>query len=1367
MTLKAPTKENHSKLSPAEKRAFLEQRLNRKKKNGEQPQASIPRRTDKTSSPLSYPQEAIWYLEQLNPDIAAYNMSLAWRLRGPLDISALEQSLNALVQRHESLRTSFQVVGEQPAQIITPELTLPLRLVDFRHISSQEREHQAMTYIKEERYRPFDLTQPPLIRASLLQMDQNDHIFVLVMHHIVSDGWSVGILKRDLSVCYSTFRNRHTEPDLPNLPIQYADFASWQREHLKGKILKDHLFYWRSKLADAPPILEPSTDYVRPSPQSYKGRKIETSLPESLHRALQDLSNQEKVTLFITLLTGFKILLHRHTGQDDIVVGTPMINRSRIETEDLIGYFLNNLVLRTTISSNLTFRQLLKSVRETTLEAFTHQEFPFEKLVQELKPERDLSYSPLFQVFFNMYVIKDTKELELSGITVENIIGTGLEVGSLFDITLYIREQNGETRFILVYKSSLFKHERMVEMLAQYKQLLVQISNNPDYPVSEYSLVTPDAKNMLPAPTESLDNTWQGAVHAQFSQQARQQPNQTAIIDNKGVWTYKNLELWSNRLAHYLISMGIQPGDVIAIYSHRSAELVWAWLGILKAGAAFVNLDPAYPAERLIRYMQISKPKGFIYIEASSPLPNQVVRYAERLPWSLTLSKDQIDRLAGYPSSVPATKVGPDDLAIVSFTSGSTGYPKGVLCRQGPLSHFLPWQKETFTLGSSDRFSMLSGLSHDPLQREIFTALWIGATLCIPDPELMGSPGYLAEWMRQEKITFAHLTPALSQLLSETAPSGCQLPMLRHAFFVGEELKQHHITRLRNLAPKVACINMYGTTETQRAVSYYPIPDQIDKHKSKATYSLGRGMPGSQLLVLNNNKQLAGISEVGEIYMRSPHLAAGYIDDKALTTARFITNPFTGTASDRLYRTGDLGCFSSEGNVEFVGRADRQIKIRDFRIEPGEIESALAQHPGIQNTVVIPVNQEQTSEMKYLAAYFVSSQQHPPLKNEDLRNFLKKQLPDHMIPTTFTALESIPLTPNGKIHYAALPLPIQSHFEQSKTFIAPRTPEETQIAAIWTELLGLDKVGIHDNFFDLGGHSLLAVRLCARLNQAVGQNLPLLTLFQAPTIAQQSKFFTQKSSAPKVAHSMVAIRAEGKTPPFFCIPGNLGNVFNDLGALAKYLIPTHPFYGFQDGTHNPSKIEDVAALYLAEVKTIQPKGPYFLGGVCSGGTVAYEMAQQLKSQGEQVAVLALIEPAHPADSQLQGHFQFVRIMSRNIRKTLRQQIKKLLQMEKNETRAFAGMKFKLAANIWAVRHYIPKPYPGTLHLFLTGSTLKGPWRRRLDWQNLATAGSTLHEIPGDHKTITGTGETEIDETHMRDVARQLNICIRNALSNPK
>jgi amino acid adenylation domain-containing protein len=1081
-----------------------------------------PRPERHTPPPLSFAQQRLWLLDQLEPGQATYTIPAAVQLRGDLDRAALSQAVSAVVARHAPLRTTFALHDGQPVQQIHAAPPLALPLVDLETLDPAAQAAAVQQQLAQLAQQPFDLQRGPLLRLTLLRLDATTHVLGLSFHHIAADGWSLSVFVRELGACYAgalAGRDHPAASELPPLPIEYADYAVWQRTWLQGALLERQLSYWRQQLGGAPPVLDLPTDFTRPPVRTFRGGQQTLTLSESLSAELRALSQREGATLFMTLLAAFKLLLARTSGQDDIVVGSPIANRTQAETEALIGFFLNTLVLRTDLSGQPAFSEVVRRVREVCLGAYAHQDAPFEQILDALQPERDLSHTPLFQVFFNMLNFPDIR-LELPGLSAELL--TAPDIGSKFDLTLYVRDQATGIRFELVYNANLFTPERMSELLLQLQLLLTAVTAAPDMPIWQTSLLTPSARPQLPDPRAPLDATWHGAVHTLFARQARQQPERIAVQDAHGALSYRELDRRSSRIANALIGHGIQPQDVVAVYSQRSAELVSAVLGILKAGAAFMLLDPAYPAARLIDYLRVGQPRGWIQLAAAGAPPDEIERYLDelgccRLELPRPTGAERPDGLDAYADDDPAIQVGPQQIACLGFTSGSTGTPKGIRGRHGPLTHFLPWQMRTFGLSDADRYSMLSGLAHDPLQRDIFTPLCTGATICIPATEDFATPGQLASWMERERITIAHLTPALSQLLTETGSGGqrASIASLRYVFIVGDVLTTRDVARIRQLAPAVACVNFYGSTETQRAVGYYLIPQSLAApedsaaERTKEILPLGRGMQDVQLLVLNTAQQLVGIGELGEIYVRSPHLAEGYLADETLTAQRFIRSPFGADEHDRLYRTGDLGRYRPDGIVEFCGRADQQVKIRGFRIELGEIEAVLGKHPAVQDAIVLA--REDVPGQKALVAYVVTK---PDAETagapSELRHYLRAQLPDYMTPSAFVRLAAMPLTPNGKVDRRALPRPDRERREAGTAFSAPQTQAEQIIAAIWQRVLHVEAVGVHDNFFDLGGNSLQVVQIHNQLREAFSRELPILDLFRYPTIAALAKELSQE-----------------------------------------------------------------------------------------------------------------------------------------------------------------------------------------------------------------------------------------------------------------
>jgi non-ribosomal peptide synthetase component F/thioesterase domain-containing protein/acyl carrier protein len=1389
--------------------------------------AAIPRRASNADPRLSFAQERLWFLDQLMPNSPVFNVPMAVRISHPLDLNTLQRTVDEIVRRHEVFRTAFVADEGLPKAIVSPKAAVRIDLVDLNGIAESEREGAADRIVHAEVTRPFNLSQAPLIRTTLIKIGAEESIFILTMHHIVSDGASILIFFRELSALYRAFVKNEPSP-LAELPIQYADYALWQRDWLRKSSVSQQLAYWKDKLSGHLPVLDLPTDHARPYIQTHSGARVVRTLSEDVTRSLTALSRREGATVFMTLLAAFQTLLHRVSGQDDIIVGSPISNRPRSETENLIGFFLNNLALRTDLSGDPTFREVLSRVRRTALDAYANQDVPFEKLLEELKPERDLSRPSIFQVYFNLFSFGDRIDLP-DGDSISFIDGwlQADETLAKFDLTLYAGAAEREIKLALVYNTDLFSRARMEEMLAQLEHLLAQAVENPDAKIGAFSLVTPQMRRVLPDPKQPFAPREFKSITQQFSDQAQRRPQAVAVSDSRTNLTYAELDARANQLANDLLASGIEKGDVVAVYGHRNANLVTAIVGILKAGAAFTILDPAYPPARLIECLRIAQPRGWIQIDGGGAPHAELQDLIETeigcrlsvgtglVPAPAAVGASLVAarvrnarRRAGTspaPTKRPNVEIAEDDLAYIAFTSGSTGQPKGVMGRHASLTLFTSWAVERFDLDESDRFCMLSGLAHDPLHRDIFTPLQLGGMVCIPDPEVIESPEELRTWMARQEITVANLTPAMGQLLTDGVCAG-QLTSLRYSFLVGDALTKRDVARLKRLAPAITCINLYGSTETQRAVGHYAVPNVsiltgapasslappnnsaseslAPQSGDKEILPLGKGIHDVQLLVLNGGQQLCGVGELGEIYFRSPYLAAGYLGDEELTNLKFTTNPFTNDASDRLYRTGDLGRYLPDGNVEHAGRADRQIKIRGFRIEPAEIEAALTEHPQVREAVVIARSRIGSANEPVLVAYVVPEKRHD-VDATILRQSLAAKLPQFMIPSSFVMLAALPLTPNGKLDRAALPIPTDLVNQHPEEYTAPRSDHEKELVELWQEVMSLDHVGVHDNFFDLGGHSLLAVRLFALIEKRFGKRLPLATLFQAPTIAQLVARLNEDSTQWS---SLVPIQPAGSRPPFFCVHAVGGNVL-EYYDLARYLGSDQPFYGLQSrGLHGEephTAIAEMARHYLNEIRNVQPDGPYFIGGRSLGGIIAYEMACQLRAGGEEVSLLALLDSYPVGYDKAIGNGTLRTKSARALRRALAHlsNIHSLSLREKisyitNKSsygavriksrawravyRAFKRIGRNLPAHLrdveqfnWlAASRFIPRSYDGRATLFWASQDLRAKFDMIEGWKNLASVLDVV-EIPGTHLDI-------IKEPYVAELAAKLQRSLASA-----
>src|SRR6476469_2138621 len=993
-----------------------------------------PMMQETSAFPASFAQERLWFLDQMDPGDPAYHIAGAVRFTGSLDVPALRASLNEVARRHESLRTTFKLAGGSVMQIVSPESAANLEMPVINACAGNDATKDLNEQMADIARQPFDLEAGPLLRIVLLKSASDSHTLLLVIHHIIADGWSLMVLIREVMAFYKAFAGG-LPANLPPLQIQYADYSHWQRKRRSGTSSQKAVEYWKEKLANLPATIFPA-DYTRPPVQKHIGARRSFTLSRAVTDDLLDLCRREQTTLFMVLLAAFKVLVHRHTGSDEVVIGTPVAGRTRVELEPLIGCFVNTVVLRTQIHEGASFLDLLKQVRSAALEAYSHEDLPFEKVLESLNSDRKWSQAPLFHIFFNMLSFPEALEIELPGVEAEMVEVPSYS--SKFDFTLYVIQKKRSITFDLVYDAELFGPGRMDEVLRQYELLLAQISQHADKEMNSFSLVTQEARALLPDATTALDSGWRGSVPDLFRAQVEIGPDRIAVADPQVTWTYRQLDVFSSQIANYLTSIGVGARDVVAIFAHRSAPLVPALLGIMKAGAAFLILDPQYPPARLVEYLRMACAKAILHLQAAGTVPDAIEQF-QRDSACLVVDlppgeNGQFETaLRDFSDAAPAVALKAESLAYVAFTSGSTGKPKGVLGAHGPLSHFAPWLAERFHLTHSDRFSLLSGLSHDPLHRDVFLALMTGAAIFIPDAEEWKLPGKAMRWIREHKISVMNLTPAIGQLIrSDVSALGKPLDSLRYVFFVGDALTREDVSAFQKLAPRVTCVNLYGATETQQALSYHavapgelePAPQTEIPALEKEKLPLGKAFNDVQLLVLNKSNKLCGIGEVGEIYFRSPYLALGYLDDPELSAQKFAHNWATspnGNANnndrDRLYRTGDLGRYLPGGEVESLGRKDGQVKIRGFRVELEEIEAVLKQHTAVRLAAVVAREDEDGS--RYLAAYVASTNQNPTWERE-LFAFVAERLPSYMVPAAIVTMDALPLLPTGKIDRRAL-----------------------------------------------------------------------------------------------------------------------------------------------------------------------------------------------------------------------------------------------------------------------------------------------------------------------------------------------------------
>ncbi len=1044
----------------------------------------IQPRSGGSEFPLSFSQERLWLIEQFEPGNAAYNIFDAIEIAGRPNACALEQTINEIVRRHEILRTIFFSREGKPLQSVLPQAALPLCVLDLEGLPDAVRETEFQRLLKEEVNRPFDLSHWPLLKVFLFRFSDCRHVLLLNLHHIVSDGWSSGVLVAELKEIYQSFSSGSAVL-LPPLPIQYADFACWQREWMKHDLLKNEISFWKRQLAGAPEVLQLSTDRPRPKNKSSRGAVHAFHISPEFTKSALELCRQQNITLFMLLLGAWDLLLSRYSGQPEVVVGTPVANRIRPELEPLIGFFVNTLALCCTVSDDSTFIQLLQHVREITLNAQDHQELPFEKLVEELQPKRDTSYTPIFQV---MFVLQNAPvpEIQMPGMVLRRIPVHGDT--SKFDLLLSLQQSGDALNAELEYDTELFNASTMERMVAHFCSLLASALAHPHARTSDLALLSDAESRQLLFEwnnTVRIYSPQQGFIHQEIERQAELRSDAVAVIFEDQKLTYGELNRRANQLAWKLRSLGAQPGVLVAICIERSLEMVVGLLGILKAGAAYVPLDPGYPKDRLDYMMRDAKaPVLLTQASLRGVLPVRQARV-------LCLDSDWLEEISSRPKHNPKVRLNETDLAYVIYTSGSTGQPKGAMNTHAGIRNRLLWMQETYQLTTHDAVLQKTPFSFDVSVWEFFWPLMAGARLVVAKPGGHQDSSYLVKLIRSCEITTIHFVPSMLQMfLEESGVEHCA--SLKRVICSGEalpwELKHRFFTRLG-----CELHNLYGPTEAAVDVTFW----RCQKDDGLQTVPIGHPIANAQMHVLDRRMKPVPQGVAGELYIGGVGLARGYWNRPALTAEKFLPNPF-GDAGSRLYRTGDLGRYREDGAIEYLGRADHQVKIRGFRIELGEIEAALLRCQGVKEAVVT-VREERAGDKRLVAYVAAAAGTSTTQLIETLKEKLKQELPAYMAPSAFVSLERLPLSPNGKVDRKALPAP--NFIPESASSVLPRTPTEESLAGIWSEVLGIPSVGIHNNFFDLGGHSLLALQVISRTNDAFKVDLSLRALFEAPTIA--------------------------------------------------------------------------------------------------------------------------------------------------------------------------------------------------------------------------------------------------------------------------
>ncbi len=1340
--------------------------------------ATIPPREDRSSRPLSFAQERYWFLEQINPGDVSLNICRAFRVKGDLSRDRLEQSLAQVISRHESLRTTFAINqlyagrDSKPAPMVTASSRLEISLIDLSSEAANKREQTASNLARAAARQPFDLTLGPLLRVTLIKLAPREHILLLSAHRIVCDEASLQILFAELWSSYS--ENQWTPPPLA---IQYADYAAWQRNSISGTDLE----FWRTKLHAAPAVTELPTDRPRPAVRTWHGRSISLRLEDELVDHLRQIAAAAGASLDLLLLAAFKVVLGRHSRQYDIVVGQAISNRDHAETKDLIGPISNHLVVRSSLEGEPGFVEFLSRVQRNVLEAHAHSA-PFEKLLEELQLQPGLSHTPVFQVSFQW---RKDPGLELD----EFEFNDGV---SRFDLMVEFTEHPTHLDCRFRFSTDLFDDDTIARLATHLKILLEGIVSDPDQKISVLPLLAPSERRQILDEwnqTET-DIAEDRSTHELFEEQVEKTPSAVAVEFEETRLTYRELNERANQLAHYLRSAGAGADVLVGVCLERSAELVVALLGILKAGAAYLPLETEYPAERL----------RFILDDSATPILITQKSLSDRIRQLGTDARivclDE-EEIAGQSRENPDAPVMPENLVYAIYTSGSTGKPKGTLITHRGLSNYLNWAIQAYPVAEGKGAPVHSSIAFDLTVTGLFTPLLVGRTayLCETSapPRLIstaetqstqrsrGGIESLSSALRSEQgFSLVKITPAHLELLSHELTRE-EAARCASAFIIGgENLTADSIKFWQDAAPNTMLVNEYGPTETVVGCCVYTVGKEED---SQGSIPIGRPIANTRLYILSPHLQLQPVGVPGELYIGGPGLARGYLNRPDLTAHAFVPDPFSRSSGERLYRTGDLARYRADGNLEYLGRMDNQVKVSGFRIELEEIETVLRVHDAVENVAVVA---RQGKLLAYVVVTPEARTDEAKLWSE-LRGFIKTKLPEYMSPGIFVAVDSLPVTPNGKVDRRALPHVDELRPDLEEPYVGPRDQIEERLTMLWTNVLQLKSIGVRDSFFELGGNSLLAARLFAQIANSFGKHLPLATLFLSPTIEQLANCL-RDSDTSNTWSSLVAIQPEGSRPPLFCVHAAGANVLI-YRPLSRHLGNDQPVYALQaqglDGRAQPlTRVEDMAALYIKEMRAVQPEGPYFLLGASFGGLVIYEMAQQLLEQNQQVALLAMLNtncPVYSFAKRIRCHVGH--LMEKGPREyaqgIINRRFTGRVSETKNETAGGpdpeiqkllakdSGVDESLVRTILAImaaaEQYVPARgvYPGKITFFLARDAKRDFEDNRLGWRKLARGGLEVHVVPGAHTSMR-------EEPHVAELAAKLRdiLCVTTASSAP-
>lgn len=1165
----------------------------------------------KRNLPLSFAQERLWFIENLSGPSATYNISHAVHLHGRLNRAALERALDEVVARHEALRTTFEPTGEgqPPTQVVHAPRKVSLPRSDLGSVASELRAAEALRLAREIVQQPFDLVRGPLLRAHLYRLGAEDHLLVLVVHHIVFDGSSVEILDFELKSLYADFASGRPA-SLPPAGRQFGDYTLAQRQEMNGEPIARGLAFWRNYLEGAPPMLPLPTDYEYPATRSFRGDSVAHELDTAVVASLHKLARSERATLFHVLLAGWTVVLGCHSGEPDVVLGTPVSNRETSDNETVVGFMVNTLPLRPRLEAGLTVRQAIRQVRDSVLRAMDHSHVPFERLVQEINPPRTLAHTPLFQVLvaFQHASGEASPFHDLESWPV--LVDAGV---AKFDLTLWLTEADGALRTTLEYATDLFSRERPLRMLAHFAHLLGEMVARPDATFSDLNVLSSSERRdvLVEWNPVRVDYPREATIPALFADQVASTPAATALVLGEQRLSYAQLDQRANQLAHHLRQLGVQNGARVVLHLERSVEFVISVLAVLKAGAVYVPVNPDDPAARL---QFVIEDAGASIALTRDSWPQQL----DRGPLQVVSWARDLAAINACPADEPLASIEPTDVAYLMYTSGSTGRPKGVAVPHRAVVRLVRGQ-DYAPFESHERFLLLAPPSFDASTFELWGPLLNGAA-CVIFPGRWPDLHQLAETISAHGVTCVWLTAGLFNQIVDQRPE--MLEGVRHVIAGGEPLSVAHVRRALEVLPELQLTNGYGPTES----TTFACTHRIDRASAAVQPSIpiGRPINHTRCYILDPHQNPLPVGAVGELHIGGDGLARGYWNQPELTAEKFIADPFSEEPEARLYRTGDRCRWRTNGTIEFVGRLDEQVKLRGFRVEPGEIESVLREHPDL-NLAVVVVREESARDKRLVAYVQPRADRTPDL--DALKRFLRSRLPEYMLPSAIVGVDAFPLTSRGKIDRPALAARAVASLPAAPESHGPAKPAEVQLAALWSELLRAPQVAASDNFFDLGGHSLLAMRLIEEIRKSFHVVLPLSEVFAAPTLATMAARIS-RTWVPEVAVAAAPFRGSGPGTPLFHIPSIAGYEFLPP-AVGRHLQNQRPFYdGLHyrgvDGLRPPAeRIELIASDLITQIRAIRPRGPYFLSGFCVGGLVAYEIARQLKQAGETVAGLVM------------------------------------------------------------------------------------------------------------------------------------------------